>query len=225
MTNTTNNTIFAQALIDNMDYKSMRINGEAVGVANARKWTNAVKALRLPAYAIRAYRYNHMGDAEAIKACKQDNLYEAIRALLDLIGEVNGAKLNAKNLAEEIIAHAMKETVIDISVEMAHARNQKKLAKKAMTENETEETIANYDLWTETVKTLEAQPGNCKKVTAIVSETAFVKSVEFLVGSAITKQMAKSAEEIAAEEEARRQARRAKTKAKKAEKAKAEMAA
>ena len=58
-----NNTmsIYAEALINNCEYKSMRINGEAVGVANAREWVSSVKSLLVPAYAIREYRFNHMG--------------------------------------------------------------------------------------------------------------------------------------------------------------------
>jgi hypothetical protein len=107
---------------------------------------------------------------------------------------------------------------------MAHARCEKRNAKKAMDENECEETIAAYDNWVEEVKRLEGEPGNCKRIPEIVSESAFVKAVEILLGDAINKQAMKSAEEVAAEEEAKRQARREATKAKRAAKKAAESA-
>lgn len=213
-----NMTIFAEALVNNREYKNARINGPAVGVANSRKWIAAVKAIRLPAYAVRVYRYNNMGEAEVVAKCDETPVYAAIAPVLEMVGEVNGAKLNAHNVAEEIIANALRFRVIDITNEMAHARLEKRLAKKAMDEDENEETIANYDKWADEVKRLEEEPGNCKRIPEIVSETAFVKAVEILLGDAIKKQAMKSAEEVAAEEEAKRRARREKTAAKKAAK-------
>lgn len=216
---TSNNmTIFAEALVVNRDYKNARINGEAVGVANARKFIAAVKAIRIPAYAVRVYRYNNMGEANTVAKCDETAVYNAIAPVLEMIGIVNGAKLNAHNIAEEIIANAMAFRVIDITAEMAHARCEKRIAKKAMEEDENEETIAAYDAAVEEVKRLESEPGNCKRIPEIVKEAAFVRAVEILLGDAISKQTAKSAEAVAAEEEARRQARREATKAKRAAK-------
>ena len=204
-------SIYAEALVNNREYKSMRINGEAVGVANAREWSTAVKALRIPAYSVREYRYNHMGDAEQAAPCDQSSLYEALRKVLEMVGEVNGAKLDAFNCAEEIISCAMRFRVIDISPEMAHARSEKKSAKQDFDENPTEENQAEYDKWADECKRLEALPGNCKKIPDVQSEGTFVKSVEMLLGDAIKKQKAKSVEEIMAEiakKEAERKAKK-----------------
>ena len=216
--NTKNMTIFAEALVDNREYKNARISGNVVGVANYRKWASAVKAIRIPAYAVRAYRYNNMGEAEAVAKCDETPVYNAIAPVLEMVGEVNGAKLNAHNVAEEIISVALRFRVIDITPEMAHARCEKREAKKAMDENECEETIAAYEAACDEVKRLEEEPGNCKRIAEIVSESAFVKAVEILLGDAIKKQALKTPEEVAAEEEAKRKARREATKAKKAAK-------
>lgn len=213
--NTTTMSIYAEALINNREYKSMRINGEAVGVSNARAWMSAVKSLRIPAYAIREYRYNHMGDAETVVACDQSTLYEAIRKVLDMIGVVNGAKLDAFNVAEEVISSAMRFRVIDTSNEMAHARAMKKSAKEAMGDNPTEEDEAEFEKWSLECKRLEALPGNCKKIPDIQSEGVFVKTVEMLLGDAIKKQKAKSVEEIMAEIKKKEEERKAKAKANK----------
>lgn len=215
MTTNTTMTIFAEALIDNRNYKNGKMNGNAVGVANARAWGNAVKALRFPAYAVRAYRYNHMGDAETATPCDQSALYNALKPVLDMVGVVNGARLDAQNVAEEIISNAMRFRVIDITPEMAHARSEKGLAKKALDDAETEENQANYDKWKAEVERLESLPGNCKRQPEIQTESAFVKAVEILLGDAITKQKAKSAEQVQAEEEAKKQARKDAAKARK----------
>lgn len=215
-------SVFAEALASNRDYKSARVNGVAVGVANARVWIAAVKAIRLPAYAIRVYRYNHMGDTETVAPCDQSALYNALRPVIDMVGVVNGAKLDAHNVAEEIISNAMKFRVIDTTPEMAHARCNFREARKAMIADETEETVATYEACKAEVARLEELPGNCKRIPEIQSESAFVKAVEILLGDAITRQAIKSAEQVAAEEEAKRAERRARTKAKKAAKTKAE---
>lgn len=209
-----NLSIFAEALMDNREYKNARVNGEAVGVANSRKWGAAVKACRIPAYSVRVYRYNNMGEAEAVATCDQTPLYNALTPVLDMVGEVNGAKLNARNVAEEIISAALRFRVIDISVEMAHARNEYRKARKAMDENDTPETVAACEAAKAEVKRLEEEPGNCKRIAEIVSENAFVKAVEILLGDAIKKQALKSADEVAAEEEARKAEKKARKQAK-----------
>lgn len=208
-------SIYAEALINNREYKSMKINGEAVGVSNARAWISAVKALRIPAYAVREYRYNHMGDTEVVAPCDQSILYEAIRKVLEMVGEVNGAKLDALNVAEEVIASAMRFRVIDTSNEMAHARAMKKSAREALEEDDSEEAQAEYDKWVEECKRLEALPGNCKKIPDIQAEGTFVKNVETLLGDAILKQKAKSVDEIMAEIKKKEEERKAKAKARK----------
>lgn len=215
MSNTNTMSIFAEALVNNREYKNARVNGEAVGVSKSRQWIAAVKSLRLPAYAVRVYRYNHMGDAEAVAQCDQTPLYSALAPVLEMVGTVNGAKLNSRNVAEEIISNAVRFRVIDITPEMAHARCDLREARKAMNEEETEETISAYETAKAEVARLEELPGNCKRIAEIQSETSFVKAVEILLGDAILKQSMKSVEQVAAEEEAKRAERRAKTKAKK----------
>lgn len=220
--NATKMSIFAEALADNRSYKNARIDGKTVGVKEFRAWSKALKDLRYPAYAIRQYRHANLGNATTVKPCDMSKLYTALHLVLDLVGVVNGAKLDAKNCAEEIISNASRIRIVDITPEMAHARSEKRLAKKAMVEDENEETIKAYEDATAEVERLEAEPNNCKKIVEIQSESAFIKAVEVLLGDAITKQTMKTLEEVLAEEEAKRQARRAKTAEKKAAKAKAE---
>lgn len=211
-------TIYAEALADNRNYKNARMDGQTIGVRESRTWNNAVKAMRYPAYAVAQYRHANLANANVVDACDLSPLYAALHTVLDLIGEVNGAKLHAENIAETIIANASRIRTIDITVAMADARYEKRQAKKAMDEDNNEETVKAYEDACVEVLRLEGEAGNCKKLFEINSDTAFVKAVEIALGDAINGQCMKSVEQVMAEEEAKRQARRAKTAAKKAAK-------
>ncbi len=208
-------SIFAEALIANREYKNARINGEAVGVTNARQWSALVKACRIPAYTVRKYRYDNMGAVDTVTPCDQSALYSAIRPIVDLIGEVNGDKLNPANIAEEIIALSVRTRVIDVTPEMAHARCDFHEARKALAEDETEENTATYEACKAEVERLEAIAGNCKRIVEVQSESAFVKAVEIALGDAINHQALRNPEDIIAEKLAKEAERKAKRKANK----------
>lgn len=206
---------YAEALISNREYKNARVDGGAVGITDARKWSALVKSCLIPAYTVRKYRYDHMGDMGEVAPCDQTALYNAIRPIIDLIGEVNGDKLNAFNVAEEFIANSVRFRTIDITVEMAHARSMYREARKAMAEDDTVENIATFEECKAEVERLEALPGNCKRIVSIQSDATFVKAVELALGDAITKQTLRSVEDILAEKAAKKAERDAKRKANK----------
>lgn len=218
MTKTTTTTIYAEALSDNRNYKNGRMDGKTIGVSESRTWNAAVKAMRYPAYAVAQYRHANLANAEVVAPCDLSPLYSALHVILDLVGEVNGAKLHAENIAETVIANASRIRTIDVSNEMAQARYEKRNAKKALDEDDSAENQTAYDTAKAEVERLESLPNNCKKLFEINSESAFVKAVEIALGDAINGQCMKSAEQVQAEEEAIRQARRARTAAKKAAK-------
>lgn len=236
-------SIYAEALSVNREFKNAKIDGQTVGVANAKTWRNAVKALLIPAYRIAAYRHDHMGDSTEVAPIDMGDFYAKLREVLALVGEVNGAKLFAENIAEGIISASKRWRVIDITPEMADARSNYRIAKKAMEDPasvkgitaidddkkaflekltavlDDEEALATFvDDCKAEVERLEGIAGNCKKLFENQGENPFVKEVEMLLGDAINGQLAKSVETILAEMEAKRQARRAKTAAKKASK-------
>lgn len=208
-------SIYAEALKSNREYKNARINGEAVGVTNARNWLALVKACRTHAYTVRKYRYDNMGMSDEVKPCDMSNLFNAIRPVIELIGEVNGDKLNPVNVAEEFVALSVRFRVIDITPEMAHARCNLREARKAMNEDENEDTIAKVEACKAEVEHLESIAGNCKRIVEIQSESAFVKAIEIALGDAINKQELRPVEEILAEKAAKEAERKAKRKANK----------
>lgn len=208
-------SIYAEALVSNREFKSARINGESVGVTAARVWIAAVKAILIPAYSVYKYRFDHMGDAENVAPCNQSPLYDALHVVLGLIDDVNGAKLNAANIAENVIACAVRFRVIDTSEEMAHAHCEKRLAFKALNDDDTPEHQSNYDKWVDECKRLESLPGNCKRIVELQSDATFVRNVELMLGDAILKQSLRPVEDILAEKAALKAARDAKRRANK----------
>lgn len=215
MSNTITMSIYAEALISGLEYKNARVNGEAVGVTNARNWSALVKSCLGPAYDVRKYRWDNMGNSEITVPCDQSALYDAIRPIIALIGDVNGDKLNAENVAEEFIANAMRFRVIDTSVEMAHARCQKKSAYDKLKDDASEENQSAYDKCVAEVKRLESLPGNCKRIPDMQFEGTFIKNVESALANAITKQTMRPRAEIEAEKAQHAAERKAKRKANK----------
>lgn len=200
-------SIYAETLVFNRDLKKGRINGETVGVANALIWKNAVIKCLIPAYTIAKYNYDHMGTVDTVEPIDQAPLYDSLRTVVDLIGEVNGAKLNARNIADVLVSCAMTTHAIDTSVEMAHARKERKCARERFIDNDTAENQAAYDKWDNEVKCLESIPGNCKRIPDIVKDSVFIRDVEMALGDAIKHQKARSVEDIIAEKAALKAAR------------------
>lgn len=243
----TNMTIYAKALSDNRNYKNARIDGKTVGVAESRAWHNAVKAMLIPAYAVAKYHHDNMGsnrveDNSELSALMTP-LFNALHPVLDLIGEVNGAKLFAENCAPMVWAVAHKIVAKDLTVEMSDARANLKLANQVLENGmdsmivvsldekraefiqrltaaaQDEETLTAFvEDCKETVKRMESEPNNCRKDFDINGDNPFIKAVEIAFGDAINAQKMRSVDDILAEVEARRQARRAKTATKKAAK-------
>lgn len=234
MANTTNTTtnelsIIAQALSVNRDLKKERITASSIGNYKlAVEWRNAVLDTLVPAYAVWTFYHDKMGlPVEVntpVNAETLNKLYDKVRAVLDLIGEVRGEKLVTKNCVDAIIAEAHDWTYIDISNEMAHARNMLKIAREAVKNATTDEGLAaataSKDEWTAEVKRLESTPGNCRAIPVAPKDNKFILAVERLLGDAINQEMAKPAEQVEAERLAKKEAR--KQQRKDAKKAKAE---
>lgn len=208
-------SIYAEALVSNREFKSARINGESVGVTASRVWIAAVKSMLIPAYTIFKYRYDHMGDSEKAATIDQSALYDALHVVLSLIDEINGAKLNAFNIAESVISCAVRFRVIDTSEEMAHAHCERNIARKRLNNDDTPENQSAYDKWVDECSRLENLPGNCKRIVEIQSESTFTRNVELMLGDAILKQSLRSVEDIQAEKAALKAARAEKRKANK----------
>lgn len=231
MTNTNINktnaqaTTLAEALALNATmYKNRRISDDTVSDAQVVKtWKESVEALRLSAYAVAKCRHNNIF-AETKTDVSLDPVYDCIRPIIDLIGEVNGLKLSAEDCVEPIIGFSARYKSIDTTKEMAAARCKKesasRLLKQAVKDGADPDVIsaleASFKAKAEIVSDMEKIAGNCRQEFTIATESAFMKSMEHLFGDAVAKQAAKSTEEIKAEIEAKKAERKARKAAKKA---------
>ena len=243
-----NLSIYAEALSVNREFKNARIDGKTVGVKEARAWNTAVNAMLIPAYAVFKFDHDTIGgpvsdDDEALREALLEKVYNSLHPVLDLVGEVNGAKLFADTVAPLVCSVAARVVTVDLTVAMVNARWYKKQANYVLENGmdglmlvsmdeerakfiadlteaaKSEETLEVFvEECNEAVKRLESEPGNCRKEYAIATDSAFKNAIEVALGDAINGQKMKSVEDILAEKEARRQARRAKTAAKKASK-------
>lgn len=221
-TNTVKSTVFVDALRESKRYKSMRITGEVVGVANALAYKNALLSVWAEAYKIRYAQHINMGKS-ASATMDKTAYYNAVKSLLSLIGEVNGDTLNTKNVAEELLSEAITYRTIATSDEMSHAYNMRQIARKAFKSGDGDEDT--YTHWANECKRLEALPDNAKKIPVHTKETAFVSKATLYLADAVTSQEMKSYDEVVAEREARKAAQAERRKARKDAKKQAEKSA
>lgn len=231
MKNFVNSTI-ADCLVDNNRFATRKLTAEQLGAENLRSWTDAVSKLHLAAYSIYAKCEND-NLAEATANLDLTPLFDVIRGILEGIGDINGHKVYpTAELATLIIGYSGKRGNVD-SPELQLARS-----KKANRVNELRKYQKLNGVNPECIKALETeieeldneiaelldQPDNRIKKPTRTSDNAFRLEVEHRFARVIANQMAKSWEELEAEDAARKADRKAKAKARKAAK-KAEEAA
>lgn len=211
-------SIYANTLSTIANTKAVKLNGAICGSpADYLKLKNTISAIRLPAYSVYAQRFDNAKN-NTTNTVDMSALYTSVRALCDLIGEVNGAPIHPENVAELIIAQSFRIRSIDLTPEMAHAHALLKSAKERFEDDPTEENETAVEEQKVICKNLEATPGNCRDLREAVSEGVFVTKIARLMGAVINEQRAKSVEEIMAEESARKEKRKAQAKARKAAK-------
>ena len=207
--------IYASSLSTIAQTKSVKLNGSLCGTpADFLKLKNAISAIRLPAYSVYAQRFDNAKN-NTPNTIDLSALYASVRALCDLVGEVNGAPIHPENVAELMVAQSFRVRVIDLTPEMAHAHAMLKVARDTYEDDQTEENATNLENWKTTCKALEMTPGNCRDLRESVTDATFVSKIARLMGAVINEQQAKSVEEIMAEEAARKEKRKAQAKARK----------
>lgn len=219
-------TTLQDCLINNNRYAGVRLNADQLGAENLKGWAGLMTDLHSAAYSVYAFCENNGLTVESATVNKTE-VYNALRAILAAIGDVNGHKLYAnEELATLIIGYAGKRANADspeLQLCLSKIRNrQKELAEYENTNGvnpasiqKMKEEIAEL---IEEKSALLNSPDNRIKVATRSSANAFRLEVEHKLARAIANQQAKTWEELEAEQEAKRKERRAKTAAKKAEK-------
>lgn len=221
-----NNTTIAQCMAHNRDLKNARLNADQIGAEQFTAWKNAVKNMLKPAYIIASARHDAIVNGYK-STIDQSALYDAVKAVLGIVGKVNGHDLDVKALADNIIGCSYSWKVKDLSPELMFARSAKRndeaLLRKYKSMNGVDVNTI-YDVedkieaQKEKIAELEAIPGNCVREYTLVSEGVFRTAVERFIGDAVKEQSAKTWEELEAEAEAKKEARRKRQQEKRAAK-------
>ena len=230
-------TIIHATLEVNFTKKSASaITGDQLGAETFASWKSAVEACRRAFYKYEEAKHiaAGMGKDGTIDKAISDNAFDALQAILDLVGEVNGHPIvKNQSLLDELAVKAVseKEPLAGRALTVKSQLDNAKARLDALNYNgvnpESVESIeAQIAELEEELKIAKKETGSCAPMGTRVTESTFRKKFEkALYALAIEKQALKSWEELEAEEEARKAERKARAKAKRAAKREAERAA
>jgi hypothetical protein len=219
-------TTFASILVENNRYATLKVTKEQVDENSFKAWKALVEKTHRAAYSVYAYCENNNLTAENASVDKTA-LFDALREILAVVGDVNGHRLYANEaLALNIIGYAgrrgnndsaaLKDIIDEISIKS------RRLKQEQAYPNGKEEYLASLEAriaeLEEQRDALLAQPDQRIKQPTMTAKETFRGDLERRIARAIAEQQAKSLEELDAEEAARKEARKASAKARKAAK-------
>ena len=221
MKNTQNiNKALVDALVFNNRFASKSVDGEQITAEGLSAWKDAIDKLHRAAYTTYAVCENSGLKAESADIDKTA-IFDAIRNILAIVGEVNSHKMYANaEMAVAVIGYSGKRANKDapeLQFCVSRIRNlQKEISdyeKLNVTDaefkaNRLAEMNASLEALEEEKSALLKTADMRIKQPTRTSSNAFRLDVEHFIARAITGQLAKSIEELDAEE-AERKARRA----------------
>ena len=220
-----NNTmsIYAEKMTEKADFagKYAKLDKETLG-DNYATWKSTIVDCLGVAYKVYEVRHNN-GMADDVKV-DLSALYAKVYAVRDMIGEVNGKKLNSALIAETMIGKAAtfrkaaySNEAASAECDLESARASKRVAeKRPITGTFTEEVKAQaiakaqkaIDDAHARIDALGKIAGNYRDVPTPVSEMAFLSAIEKELRTIVCEQAAKSWEEVQAEKKALNEARK-----------------
>lgn len=223
-------TTIANLLVYNNRFANAKLTADQMGAESFDQWKNLVSALHRAAYKVYALCENN-GMKASDSTVDKSEIYDCVRVILNnAIGEVKGHKLYAnEETAIAIIGYAGRRGNVDApELQLCNSRisNAKKEIKLAQEINglnpeyipALEKQLA--ELEEEKAELLATADMRYKQPT-MTSSNAFRLDIEHYFARVISGQLAKTLEELDAEEAARKEARKSASKARKAKKAKA----
>ena len=231
MTNTQNTSnVIAEALVYNNRFAAVKIDGEQVGVEMFSTWKMLVDKLHRAAYSVYVACENSGLKAESNSIDKTE-IFNAIRAILATIGEVNSHKMYANaEMAVAMIGYSGRRANKDATQLQYCIRRIRNLQKEISDYEKLNVTDAEFKANTlaemnATLATLETEKDELLKTADMrikqptrTNSNAFRLDVEHFLARAITGQLAKTLEELDAEDAERAEKRKAAAKARKAKK-------
>lgn len=230
MKNTNTNKALVDALVFNNRFANKMVDGEQITAEGLSAWKVSVDKLHRAAYSAYVVCENSGLKAESTDIDKTD-IFNAIREMLAIIGEVNSHKMYANaEMAVAVIGYSGKRANKDapeLQYCISRIRNlQKEISdyeKLNVTDaeykaNRLAEMNASLDTLEEEKATLLKTADMRIKQPTRTTSNAFRLDVEHFIARAIAGQLAKTLEELDAEDAERKAKRAAAAKARKAKK-------
>lgn len=223
-------TTLANCLVYNNRFATAKLNADQLGAENFANWKTLVHNLHRACYAVYCECENNGLKVED-KAVDKSAIFDSVRFILGAIGEVNEHKMYAnEQVAIALIGYAGRRANKDapqlqlVNSQIANAKKELKIAEElnGVEEGYIDGLKARLEELEGKKAELIATADMRIKQPTMTSESAFRLEVEHLFARAITNQLAKTLEELDAEEEARKAERKAKAKARKQAKAQAQ---
>lgn len=219
-------TNIQDVLVLNNRFANVKISAEQLSAESFSNWRSLISDLHRAAYKVYALCENSGMKAESDTIDKTE-VFDVLRYILGVIGDVNGHKLYANaEAAIAIISYAGKRANVDApelqlcKSRIVNTRKELRLAESlnGLDPNYISNLKSNLEKLEEEKATLMATADMCHKLPTKTTDNAFRMDVEHFLARIITGQLAKTLEELDAEEAARREARKAAAKARKAAK-------
>lgn len=184
-------------------------DGTTVGVANAAVYKSALVNILHTGYKYSSESMKVLSrNADAVSDEVKNDYFAAVRALITLIGEINGDTLNTKALADLLLAKTFKldSAPMCLTEESAHCWSMLKESRKVVNKSDdpTPEQLAEVERWKNEYTRLNTEGGHFRDKHIIVSESVFIKSATAILSNSINEQFMMSIEDVIAAKEARK---------------------
>lgn len=218
-----NMSVIAEALVYNytiFNNKESLINGGQVGVETYGKWKSTMTNAWDVFYKYECAKRDLMLKKVTTVKVEREAAMTIFKEILDLIGEVNGFKLessvdnlNALSQHSKHMKKSIKGKAMTLASEVSNLDKQLKNVHTGMNEDYVSNLEKQYEAKVEELKLAKKQVESADRKPTQVKFNKFLGEFEHDIASIIQQQSAQPYEEIVAEREAKKAANRAKAKA------------
>lgn len=213
----------AKTLVHNLtvhNNKEATVNGGQIGVDAYASWKSALENAWRDFYKYR--RAMQIVEINPDKSCKDERIqaFNSLQSILDLVGEVNGHAIHkSPELLDDLSKHAMaaKKSLtgdaMRIQSELKNLKAEFEKPNNGATEEWTKSMEEQISAKEEELKLAKKQAGSASKFDDRAKFQTFARNFETNLAKVINGQVAKSWEELEAEDQARKDAARARRKA------------
>lgn len=213
----------AKTLVKNItvkDKKSARVTGDFVGVDAYAEWKTAMESAHEKFYKYECAKISLANGTVTTIKNERQNAIDAFRVILNLVGEVNGVRLESSTESMDTISkYAIKDIerlagrAMLLDSELKNLKKQLDECGNGVNPDYVASLEESIEAKEEELRLEKKKTGSAIKGSTMTTYTAFVYNAETRLAKIIEKQEAQSYEDIIAEREAKKAANRARAKA------------